>query len=205
MQSFAVIPAAGLSQRMGQPKLLLPWGRSTMIEHVLGVWRESRVGHMVVVVHPLDAQLADVCAACGAQVVQPAIAPSEMKASVRVALEYVARSEPRPTDAWLLAPADIPGLTVGTINALLDAYEASLDKRVDPPRIWAPRCGTRRGHPVLFPWSLTAEVGQLAANEGVNVLLSRYPIEFVEAGQDSILEDMDTPEDYERLRARYGQ
>ncbi len=205
MQSFAVIPAAGRSERMGQPKLLLPWGRSTMIEHVLGVWRESRVDRVVVVVHPHDAQLAEVCAGCGAEVVQPAGPPSEMKVSVLLALEYFARFKPCATDAWLLAPADVPGLTAATINALLDAYEASLCKAVDSPRIWAPRCGTRRGHPVLFPWLLAAEVGQLAADEGVNALLSRYPIEFVQADQASILEDMDTPEDYERLRARYGQ
>ena len=36
MQTFAVIPAAGRSQRMRQPKLLLPWNHGTLIEHVLG-------------------------------------------------------------------------------------------------------------------------------------------------------------------------
>ena len=59
MRSFAVIPAAGRSQRMGQPKLLLPWGRTTVIEHVLGVWRASRVTHTVIVVHPDDKFLAE--------------------------------------------------------------------------------------------------------------------------------------------------
>jgi molybdenum cofactor cytidylyltransferase len=204
MQSFAVIPAAGRSERMGQPKLLLPWGTSTMIEHVLGVWRDSRVDRVVVVVHPLDAQLAEVCAACGAQVVQPAIPPGEMKVSIRVALEFLARFEPRPADAWLLAPADIPGLRVNTINALLAAYEADRGDAAKRPRIWAPRRGTRHGHPVLFPWSLAAQVGELAPDEGVNVLLSRSSVEFVDVAEDSILEDVDTPEDYERLRSRLG-
>jgi CTP:molybdopterin cytidylyltransferase MocA len=35
MQTFAIIPAAGRSVRMGQPKLLLPWGQTTLLEHVL--------------------------------------------------------------------------------------------------------------------------------------------------------------------------
>ena len=41
-RSFAVVPAAGRSRRMGRPKLLLPWGESTIIQQVLGAWRASQ-------------------------------------------------------------------------------------------------------------------------------------------------------------------
>ena len=57
--SFAIIPAAGRSQRMGEPKLLLPWGQSTIIEHVLAVWCASRVEAVVMVVHPDDVRPAE--------------------------------------------------------------------------------------------------------------------------------------------------
>ena len=60
MRTFAIIPAAGRSQRMGQPKLLLPWRNSTIIEHVLAAWRASQVSHMLMVVHPADRQLAEI-------------------------------------------------------------------------------------------------------------------------------------------------
>ena len=206
MQTFAIIPAAGRSLRMGQPKLLLPWGQTTVLEHVIATWRASRVGRVILVVHPEDAQIMALGAAAGAQVVQPSIAPSEMKVSVQLALDYVSEFAPQPTDAWLLAPGDMPGLTSSTIDALVGAYESSLI--ADPAaalRIWAPRFDGRRGHPVLFPWALRTEVDELGPDEGINALLTRYEVAYVEAAADSILEDLDTPEDYERLRARHGQ
>lgn len=204
MQTFAAIPAAGRSQRMGRPKLLLPWGDTTLIEHVLSVWRASRVDRVLVVVSPLDGQLAELAAAAGADVVRPETAPADMKASVQRALVYAARFAPQATDAWLVAPADMPGLKVETINALVDAYVASVRAADTPPRIWVPRHGARRGHPVLFPWSLAGEVAQLAPGEGLNALLARHEVAHLEAGAGALVEDLDTPDDYERLRPRDG-
>ncbi|NOY98656.1 MAG: NTP transferase domain-containing protein, partial [Chloroflexi bacterium] len=31
----AIVLAAGQSRRMGQPKMLLPWGRTTVLGHVV--------------------------------------------------------------------------------------------------------------------------------------------------------------------------
>lgn len=199
MQTFAVIPAAGRSQRMGKPKLLLPWADSTVIEHLLAAWRASAVDRVVVVVHPDDAQLAEISRRCGATVVQPQTPPAEMKQSVQIALAHIdAESHPSQTDAWLLAPADMPTLARSTIDRLVEAY------RAEPPAIWAPVADERRGHPVLFPWSLAAEVARLGADEGVNVLLARHPVHTIRAEAASILEDLDTPEQYEQLRRRTG-
>ncbi len=44
-----IILAAGRSSRMGRPKMLLPWGRTTVLGHLLALW--SRLGaHQVAVV-----------------------------------------------------------------------------------------------------------------------------------------------------------
>jgi molybdenum cofactor cytidylyltransferase len=204
MRSFAIIPAAGRSQRMGQPKLLLPWGPSTLIEHVLGAWRASRVAQTVIVVHPHDEHLAELSRQCGALVVQPQTPPSEMKVSVRLGLECIERDfHPHSSDAWLLAPADMPGISPFTIDLLIGAYQSGMD-RAEPARIWAPRSAGRRGHPVLFPWRLAAEVERLAADEGINALVARHTIAYLEDADESVIEDLDTPEDYARLRARHG-
>jgi len=205
MQTFAIIPAAGRSVRMGQPKLLLPWGQTTLLEHVLAIWTASCVDRVILVVHPQDTQIVALGAAAGAHVVRPSIAPSEMKISVQLALDYISEFAPHPTDAWLLAPADMPGLEASTIDALVAAYQSSLV--ADPaaaPRIWAPRFGGRRGHPVLFPWALSSEVAELGPDQGINALVARHEVAHVDTGADAIHDDLDTPEDYERLRARYG-
>ncbi len=206
MQTFAIIPAAGRSLRMGQPKLLLPWGESTVLEHVLATWTASRVDRVVLVVHPQDAEIVKLGVAAGVHVVQPETAPEEMKVSVQLALDYISHFGPSATDAWLLAPADMPTLSTATIDQLIAAYESSLAASpAATPRIWAPRSGGRRGHPVLFPWALRSEVTELGPDEGINALMSRHEVAYVEAKADAILEDLDTPQDYDRLRARYGK
>jgi len=197
--SFAIIPAAGRSRRMGQPKLLLPWGTSTVIEQVLAAWRQSRVTHTIVVVHPNDETLAEVCRRCGAIVVQPDQPPPEMKDSILHGLARAAEFEPQPQDAWLVAPADLPTLQPDWINAVLAMYEG-LRSAHEAPRIWLPCSDGHRGHPLLLAWAFAGEVASLSAHEGLNALLDRHRLGYVDFVDAATAEDLDTPEDYQRLR-----
>jgi len=45
----AVVLAAGLSQRMGRPKMILPWGDTTVIRQVVSVLLTAKVDDIVVV------------------------------------------------------------------------------------------------------------------------------------------------------------
>ena len=197
MSSFAIVPAAGRSVRMGSHKLLLPWRGKTVIEHVLDAWQASRVDRVVVVVRADDAELAAVVRACSVDVVVPSEPPPEMKISVLYGLEHV-RASYAPSDpaAWLLAPADMPGLSPTVIDRLLAEHEANRSE------ILIPTFGERRGHPVLFPWPLASAVEQLSAREGLNGLVARGPTRLVPCDDPAILDDLDTPEDYRRLDKR---
>ena len=189
--------------RMGGQKLLLPWRGKTVIEAVIDAWRASRVDRVVVVVRPDDTELAAVVRACGVHMVIPPEPPPEMKDSVLHGLDYVrATCHPAESDAWLLAPADMPGLSPKIIDRLLDEREAADGTRSAPAtlaEILIPAFGGKRGHPVLFPWSLASEVMQLPAGEGLNALVSRGPLRLIECEDPAILADLDTPEDYRRL------
>ncbi len=197
MRSFAIIPAAGHSRRMGQPKLLMPWGDSTVIGQVLASWQSSRITEIVVVIRPDDDRLADQCRGL-ADVVRPAAPPPDMKASVLLGIEHLRQTaQPNAEDVWLLAPADLPHISPNVINQLLEEYDPGF------PRITAPAYAGRRGHPVLFPWALAEEVAGLGAQEGVNALLQRHAIELIDCQDATILEDVDTPEDYARLQKRH--
>jgi molybdenum cofactor cytidylyltransferase len=180
---------------MGKPKLLLPWGRLTLIEHTLSAWQASAVTAVVVVVCPGDNQLAECVQATGARVVIPPTDPPEMKTSVQIGLEFVSRTfHPRALDAWLLAPADAPLISARVIDMLLEDFQRA------PTSIIVPRCCGRRGHPVLFPWPMAGQVATLAADQGVNVLVDRGPTRYLECDDPGILSDVDTPADYERER-----
>jgi molybdenum cofactor cytidylyltransferase len=195
---------------MGRVKLLLPWRDSTVIECVLAAWRASRVERVVVTVGPTDDRLAQRCSDCGAEVVRAEVAPPEMKDSVLLALDHIrASAAPRDTDAWLLAPADSVGLTARAINLVIEEFARSAASS-NTAKIVVPCVGGRRGHPVAFPWPLAVEVGRLGPEEGINVLSGRHGLhqwDITEALGDEaeqILIDLDTPQDYERLRQQFG-
>ena len=63
---FALIPAAGESRRMGRPKLALPLGEKTVLEHVLDALRHAQVDHMLVVIGPHVAELLPIARDAGA-------------------------------------------------------------------------------------------------------------------------------------------
>jgi molybdenum cofactor cytidylyltransferase len=196
-QSFAIIPAAGRSQRMGQAKLLLPWRGSTVIEHVVGAWAASGVQQVVVVVAPDNQPLVEVCRRLPCHLLVPATPPPDMKASVGCALKFIDEHfSPQPADAWLVAPADLPGLSAEAVEAVLTAYGP------ERPTIIVPQHAGRRGHPVLFPWHLAPEALRLTESENLKDLLSRFEVR--EIGAAAPLDDLDTPQDYSRLQDRHN-
>src|SRR6185369_9651344 len=56
----AIILAAGQSKRMGQPKMLLPWGNVTVIEHVISVFEGAGVEDILVIIGGASEQVARV-------------------------------------------------------------------------------------------------------------------------------------------------
>jgi molybdenum cofactor cytidylyltransferase len=182
-----------------------------LIEQVLAAWRASRVSEIVVVMRRDDLALAERCRGERTKVVQPEIDPVDMKASIIAGLEQV-RTMHAPTDddAWLVAPADMPLLPATAIDAVIAGYQqrfaaeargaSSADDAESRPPVIVPHFQGRRGHPVLFAWRLSGEVGQLAPGEGLNRLVERHPSLVVDVADEGVLSDVDTPEDYSRLR-----
>ena len=200
VKSYAIIPAAGESRRMGRPKLLMPWGTGCVIDHVLQAWCCSQVSKVVITVRADDEQLLQQSAQHDVEVVAVDPPPPDMKASVQRALEYLRGCyQPQSTDVWLLAPADMPGLTSELIDYLLNAHQPQ------QPQIIAPQVDSRKGHPVLFPWDLAAAVDQLGPAEGIRELWKRHSGRTICWQDDRPLEDMDTWQDYQRLQSQQHQ
>ena len=95
-----------------------------------------------------------------------------------------------------MIPADHPVVLAETVTILLEAA------RRNPGRILVPTHDGRRGHPTLFCWKHALEIDQIPEGEGFNWILKRYAADVIEVAvaSPSVLVDLDTPEDYERLR-----
>lgn len=200
--SFAIIPAAGVSARMGQPKLLLPLDGTTLIERTIRAWQSAGVDHVFVVLRADDIALLKIVVSSGATAVIADPAPADMKASVLEGLDYIAmHHRPRTNDVWLTAPADLPSLSAEVVRRLLAAHDPR------SPKVLVAAHQDRAGHPVLFPWPWATELGGLANDEGLNRLVERASATLVECGPAAIGPDLDTPDDYQQWQstpAQYG-
>ncbi len=192
---FAVIPAAGRSRRMAVPKLLLPWNGTTVIEHLLRTLARPEIAATVIVVRPDDHALQQVVRQTNAICIVPEVDPPDMRHSIELGLRAIREQfQPRDDDSWLLIPADHPLIEAAVLDGLLTRW-SQRDCSILVPTF----CG-RRGHPTLLRWSFAAGVEQLPHDVGMNVLL-RSSSELVTewpTPHESILADLDTPEDYAR-------
>ncbi len=195
---FAVIPAAGLSRRMGQPKLILPIGNTTVIGRVLTAQQAGGVTSISVVVRRDDLELQDAIRKHAVEPLLPAVDPPDMRASIEYGLAEIERQfQPMAEDAWLLLPADHPVMDAALIQRIIAHW------RSIAAEVLIPTCHGRRGHPLIARWPTVGAVRKLPADVGVNAWL-RFPSTAVTEwpiDDPRILCDLDRPEDYARLQA----
>ncbi len=199
--TFALLPAAGKSSRMGRPKLSLPLGERTVLEHVIAAVRAGGVREVLVVIGPHVPELAALAWAAGAHALELAEETADMRATVEHGLRWLEeRFRPAPADRWLLLPADHPTLDPALVQRLLQTRAVDDDHSIIVPTFQG-----RRGHPTLIDWRHVAGLRALPAGQGLNRYLRARAEETQELPVDTegILCDLDTPEDYARLRRRW--
>jgi molybdenum cofactor cytidylyltransferase len=203
MTTYALIPAAGKSTRMGRPKLALPLRGRTILELVVETIRRAGVEHVLVVVGPHVPELKPLAERARAQVLLLAEETSDMRATIERGLAWLEeRFHPRPEDHWLLVPADHPTLHEAVIPRLVAAREESPSRSIVVPTFQG-----KRGHPVLIDWAHVARLRAFPVGAGVNAYLRERASETVEVPVNTatVLCDLDEPRDYEKLMAESGE
>ena len=194
----AVVPAAGRSVRMGQPKLLMEFDGESLIHRVVTALRHGGAERIIVVTPagaPEAAAIAAEAAGAGAELLVPDAQPAEMRDSVELGLA-VLDADPRPI-CVLLAPGDVPGISADLVARLVDAA------RTHPGRIVIPTHEGHRGHPIVLPWEIALGIRDIPDDAGINVLVASHRdlvLELPVSAPGAIV-DVDTPEDVERWSA----
>jgi molybdenum cofactor cytidylyltransferase len=173
----------------------LPWGGTTVLGRTLENLRASTVHDIVVVSgHKADAVKAIAGEQGLATVYNRDYAVGEMLSSLQVAVRQLAANR----SAALVTLADQPMVRPGVIDLILDAY------RKGKGDLLAPFYRGRRGNPVLIGRRYFAELLALPPGAAPRDLLQRHPddLVMVEVDTDSVLRDLDRPEEYERWRPR---
>jgi len=182
---------------MGRPKLNLPWKGRTVLEHAVAAMTQGGVNAVVVVIGPGNKELQTLAQAAGAAVLELDRETADMRETVERGLKWIQdRYQPVADDGWLLLPADHPAVETQVVQQLLAAH-------LQQPAcsIVVPVFEQRRGHPAWIAWHHVAGIRATAAGKGLNTYFRQYSNETLEVAVStaSILWDLDTPEDYQRL------
>jgi len=193
---FALILAAGQSKRMKQPKIVLPWGKTTIIGHIIHVFNSAGICDVFVVTGGYREEVEhEVTKAGGNPIFNPNHSNDELTISLNIGLENIHTDQ---FSAGFISLGDQPNLHREDIEALIKKHYS------DPGKIIIPSYQMRRGHPWLVPAIFMDEMAKLAPPDTLRDFINKHnnDIEYVVVDHADILSDLDTPEDYERLKPR---
>jgi len=182
---------------MGRPKLLLPYGTSTILGSLASALRAGGDSPVVIVAAPDDTELQEWARAFGAMVAINPDPDRGMLSSIREGIAVLggtARLAQR-GEVVLVSPGDLPALRPATVAELLWRRAAA------GAPLAVPAFQGKRGHPLAIAPDLLPEIETLDLSVGLKELLERHAAAVLEVPVDDpgAVRDVDTPEDYESL------
>lgn len=189
----AVVLAAGQSRRMGQPKMVLPWGQTTVIARVAEVLLEAGLAEVIVVTGGNHTDVETALQRLPVQtILNPQYTDNDMLRSLQVGLGMHHEN----IQATLVALGDQPQIEIDTVRTMAEAYHET-----GSPLI-VPSFNNRRGHPWLLSRTFWPDVLALHPPATLRDFLNQHrdQIHYLTLATPSILKDLDTPADYDRER-----
>lgn len=185
----AIVLAAGLSIRMGRPKMLLPWYGSTVIEKVVLTLIKAEVSPIVVITGGAHEEVEKViCKLPARSVFNPLYPNGEMLNSLQIGLVNLGLE----VGAALIVLGDQPGIEEYVVRELIEVH------RAERSEIIVPSFQMRRGHPWVVDRSLWPQILALSIPQTLRDFMTQnqHRVRYVAVHTASILLDLDTPDDY---------
>lgn len=191
------ILAAGLSTRMGQPKLLLPWGDTSVLGHLLKVWQSLNAGQLAVVCAAratgIHGELDRLGFAASSRILNPS-PETGMFGSIQCAARWAGWQ--RSLSHVALVLGDQPHLQRRTLGLLLEFSAAH------PTKVCQPLRNGHRRHPVVLPRRSFADLSETSASN-LREFLQSTPqrLAGMEVDDPGLDLDLNSPADYERAKS----
>lgn len=163
--------------------MLLPWGNTTVLGRVIQVLRSADVDDIVIVTNStLAKQIAHY------QLPVTINNGGEMLASIQAGLRALKPS----WQGALICLGDQPQVEEGSVRSVSEAFLKT------GPSLVVPSYQMRRGHPWLVKRTLWDEILSMQSGSSMREFLNAHAseIEYVNLDTPTILQDVDTPEDY---------
>jgi molybdenum cofactor cytidylyltransferase len=192
----AIILAAGSSRRMGQPKMLLAWGQTTILGQVVSVIGSSGILDICIITGGAREFVEKEIMQWGKElsvraIFNPYHENGEMLSSLQIGLS----AQNPEVEATLIGLGDQPQIHLGTVKNLIEASEQSRDKMI------IPSFEKRRGHPILIPRQFWPDILRLQSPGTLRDFINSQVDKILYINGDAtVLQDIDTPEEYQQAR-----
>lgn len=189
----AIVLAAGASRRMKQAKMTLAYKDSTVLGTVLTALYSAGVNPLIVVIGGAKDAVEKALSDLPFEVIctyNPEYEHTEMLDSLQIGMQHL----PDDTDAFLIVLGDQPQIQAEVVRAMVQEYEST------GQTLLIPSYRMRRGHPWLVGKAHWQSLRDLQSGQTMRDFIQRHQnqIHYLVVDTPSILEDMDTPEDYQR-------
>jgi len=188
--------AAGGSRRMKEPKQLLPWGATTLIEHqiqnLLGTHKS-----LSVVLGAYAERIIPVIDSLPIDIIHNEHWANGMGTSIAQGAQHLFEQNPK-LDGILISLIDQPLVTTAHFNEVLQLFKPG------NRQIIVSQANDRwSGAPVLFDKFYIEELTKLKGDEGAKIVTNKFKgfVKSVDGG--TILVDIDTPEAYQRVLSQF--
>jgi len=177
---------------MGQPKLLLPWGKTSILGHLIDQWTLLGAKQIAVVCSPDDAGIQTELNRLNFPESSRVINPNPergMFSSIQCAAGWTGW-QPVLTH-WAIVLGDQPHLSIGTLRAIIDFSAAHSNK------VCQPRKEGHRYHPVVLPKKVFEQLPDSPA-ANLKDSLASCETAYREMNEAGLELDIDRPEDYQK-------
>src|SRR5262245_45947114 len=186
---------------MGSPKALLPSpdGRP-FVTRIVDTLRAAGIADLVIVTGRDHDALVNVLRAGAplAPLIVRNIDPSRGQlSSLWVGMDAVVRSD---TEAILVTLVDVPMVAISTVTRVVTEWQ-----RTRAP-IVRPAIGDRHGHPVIFDRAVLDALRRAPIDGGAKAVVRTHEHDLLNVAveDEGCLVDVDTPDEYERVRRAPG-
>lgn len=194
----AMLMAAGLSRRMGEPKPFLRWRGTSLLKYQTETLQNAGLDPILVISGNLtDDIITDLPPNSSVQVVHNPHYKRGRSTSIRAGLQALDHTT---VDALLILNIDQPR----QIDLILSVLKSHKESQAS---ITIPTYQNRGGHPIIFSARLFGELSQVSEDsQGIKALVRRHDNETnrVDLGLDEVLLDFNTKEEYCRAYKLHG-
>jgi molybdenum cofactor cytidylyltransferase len=196
--TVCLLLAAGSSSRMGQPKMMLPYKVSTLLQHIINEVKATKNTTLLVVTGCYHNLIEQSLLQQQIPLVKNEQWQAGMGSSIQTGMAYLLQHYPTASNVLILV-CDQPFITTDLLKEILTAKEST------GKGIVACTYAGAIGTPVLFDKKYFNQLLLLQGASGAKKLVHQFEEDLATVNFPEGSMDIDTPEDYGKLMGGLGE